>query len=235
MSLAGDPACEGSASAGPCVRGLSRSRPLPSTAAIGRGRTPSASASAVPRGLVIGSSISSASSQVANTLGPASGRSARSDARTTGSGTCSSGRRRPARCQRRRARCRRRLSVSGPPSSNARRRGPRRDQRGQHAVGHVLGPDRLVLRPAPSPTPAAPAGRRSAPAASARGRPACRRSTAGRPSSRATTPAPPPAPAPWRGRSACASGGARPSRRRTGSGARPRARPRAPAAAWRPR
>ncbi len=68
---------------------------VPNTADIARGRTPSASASAVPREDVIGSSISSASSQVANTLGPASGRSARSEARTTGSGTCSSGLRRP--------------------------------------------------------------------------------------------------------------------------------------------
>ena len=44
---------------------------------------PSDSASAVPRCVVIGSSISSASSQVANALGPATRPSARSEARTT--------------------------------------------------------------------------------------------------------------------------------------------------------
>ena len=45
--------------------------------------------------LVIGSSISSASSQVANTWGPAARPSARSEPRTTGSGTLRSRRRRP--------------------------------------------------------------------------------------------------------------------------------------------
>ena len=65
------------------------------TARIERGRTPSASASAVPVRAVIGSSISSASSQVAKAFVPESSRTTRSEARTSGSGTCSSGRRRP--------------------------------------------------------------------------------------------------------------------------------------------
>jgi len=59
----------------------------PSTPPIGRGSTPRRSASAVPRSLVIGTSISSASSQVANTEGPASNSSARRPVCTMGSGT----------------------------------------------------------------------------------------------------------------------------------------------------
>ena len=59
----------------PRARGRRCARPRPrppSTSAIRRGRTPSASTSAVPRALSIGTASISASSQVANAVGPAS-------------------------------------------------------------------------------------------------------------------------------------------------------------------
>ena len=74
---------QGSAAEGPCAFagafcvGLrldaTRRRARPRT---GSGSTPSASASAVPRAVVIGTSISSASSQVAKTASPKTRRSA---------------------------------------------------------------------------------------------------------------------------------------------------------------
>ena len=59
---------------GPCARFAAQ--PPPSTSAIRRGVTPSPSASAGPRSLVIGTSISSASSQVAKVFDPPSSSSA---------------------------------------------------------------------------------------------------------------------------------------------------------------
>src|SRR4051794_4308507 len=67
----------------------------PRTASTGSGFTPSASASAVPRSLTIGTSISSASSQVAKTASPKSPRRVTSARWTSPSGTWTSGRGRP--------------------------------------------------------------------------------------------------------------------------------------------
>ena len=80
------------------------------------GATPRRSASAVPRAETIGTSISSASSHVANAREPATASSARSERETMGVGMCISGRRRSS------ARCTERAislceSVSGPASS----------------------------------------------------------------------------------------------------------------------
>ena len=60
------------------------------------GVTPSASASAVPRGAVMVTSMSSASSHVAKALERISASSVRSERLTTPSGTWTSGRGRPA-------------------------------------------------------------------------------------------------------------------------------------------
>jgi hypothetical protein len=67
----------------------------PSTSAMALGLTPRASASAVPRGVVIETSMSSASSAVANAVGPAASSTALSARRTSGCGTGTSSRRRP--------------------------------------------------------------------------------------------------------------------------------------------
>ncbi len=66
--------------------------PLASTADIGRGVTPRRSASAVPWAETIGTSISSASSQVANARCPSVASSRRRPRDTAGVGMCSSGR-----------------------------------------------------------------------------------------------------------------------------------------------
>ena len=99
------------------------SRGTPSTALIRSGVTPSASASAVPRAVVIDSSISFASSHVAGTAGPITRSPPDSTARTTGSGTCTSGRRAARAGAARPARCRRRTATGALP---ARTRGARR-------------------------------------------------------------------------------------------------------------
>ena len=148
--------------------------------------------------LVMGSSISSASSQVANTLGPTSAaepaqRGAHHRQRHVQQPPPAAG-----RPQGHAHELARRRASRGRRARSAGRSVPSPDEGGDHAVGHVLGPDRLVERPGRSRTPGWPAGRRSARAGSARDRPASRRSTA------RTPPCPAPRPPPPRAASALA-------------------------------
>ena len=131
--------------------------PRPSTDAIGMGCTPSASASPVPRLATIGSSISSASSQVTKTWGPIARRRARS-------GTCD-----------------RQRHVQQAPAAPARAQRHAHDVVVEKRAGQLEGSprrfarcerrSRIPPRPAPrsagralcpSPIPGSPAGRRSA-------------------------------------------------------------------------
>ena len=87
---------KGPAAPGPSLSpGAYKRAPL-RTSRTGNGSTPRLSASAVPRAVVIGTSISSASSQVAKTASPNTRRSETRLRCTRPSGTCTSGRSRPA-------------------------------------------------------------------------------------------------------------------------------------------
>ena len=100
----------------PAPRASGLSRTFSRTARIGFGRTPSGSASAVPRAEISGTSSSSASSQVANAVGPPNSSTKPSSRRVTAAGTPTIRRRR--RNERSAiatiSRC---VSVSGPASS----------------------------------------------------------------------------------------------------------------------
>ena len=149
------------------------------TSAIRRGLTPSASASVVPRAVSISTASICASSQVSSEvgagerlLGPQRGAQAGQRERE----------RAPAAARRRRARAGRPRAGSASPARPARSgRGRRRRavERGEQAVGGVLGPQRLRAGD-PAARPAAPrAGSRAAPASAGGGRRA-RRSGSGR-------------------------------------------------------
>ena len=126
------------------LSGRSPARP-PSAAAP----TPSRSASAAPRAEIIGDSISSASSHVANAREPTAVSSRRRLRETSAVGTWSSGRLRLSERSTVRT-ISLWLSVSGPASSYRWRWPPAVAQRAADAGGRVLGPHRLVQRP---PTP----------------------------------------------------------------------------------
>ena len=162
-------------------RPRARSRPTaeaPRTAASARGWTPSASASAVPRGVRIVTASSSASSQVASAVGPGERLVAAQQRAQERRGH----REQPAAAVRGaqgelddlavRQHVGPRQLVAG---VRARRRG--RVQRGEHAVGDVLGPDRLRPRPAQPGQRHRRAARPAARAAPAGGRPARRRAS----------------------------------------------------------
>ena len=126
--------------------------------------TPSDSAPAVPVGVVMGISISSASSQVAKAADePTTASRVRSPARATGSGTCTSRRRRPSERSTSLHDLLVREGLGAGELHGLVARAP--VQRRHHAGRGVVGPDRLVERLADRRTRAPRAGRTGARAA----------------------------------------------------------------------